>query len=306
MRRVAAIDVGTNSVLLTVAEAGASGPQAVLELATVTRLGGGVDRSRRLSPQACDRTLEALSRYAAEIERAGAEQVAVVGTSALRDAEGADEFLAKVELTLGTRPRVIAGSEEAQLTCAGALSGLGLRGRVCVCDVGGGSTELIGGVTDQSAVSIQSAQSLDIGSVRLSERHLASDPPTANELTTLEAATQCALARVQAPAANTPLVGVGGTVTTLVTIVLEMRAYDSARVHGARLSTDVLTALKTRLASLPLASRRIVAGLEPARADVIVAGTSIVCCVLAWAGADELIVSDRGVRWGLVQQMLSS
>ncbi len=305
----AAIDIGTNSVLLVIAARGPAGPVPLVERATITRLGEGVDRTRRLSDAAVERNLNCLRAYAEELGRHGSPRLDVVGTSALRDAEGAEHFLDEAERILGVRPRVIAGDEEAALTFRGALSGLGLRGRLLVFDVGGGSTELI--VGDAGDAAPQSRVSLDIGSVRLFERHVRSDPPSAAELAAIERDITGALAGA-APlqdlktdgSAPFTLVGVAGTVTTLKSLELGMERYDAARVHGAPLSLDVVDDLCVKLSQLSLAERTRLPGLEPKRADVIVAGALIVRELLRRSGSTALVVSDRGVRFGLLDQLL--
>jgi exopolyphosphatase / guanosine-5'-triphosphate,3'-diphosphate pyrophosphatase len=305
----AAIDIGTNSVLLVIAAAEASGPRALLERATITRLGEGVDKTRRLAPAAVERNLACLRAYAEDLRAHGSPKLDVVGTSALRDAEGAQAFLDEAERILGVRPRVIAGDEEARLTFRGALSGLALRGRLLVFDVGGGSTELI--VGDAAGTSPpESRVSLDIGSVRLFERHVHGDPPRPAEVANVEAdiARQLASAAPLARLGSEPLtlVGVAGTVTTLKSLELGLPAYDSARVHGAVLTLSAVEDLCAQLASLSLAERQRLPGLQPKRADVIVAGALIVRELLRRVGATETIVSDRGVRFGLLDALLSA
>ncbi len=305
MTRVAAIDIGTNSVLLVVAEGGEGPVRAIVERATITRLGQGVDRTRRLAPDARRRTLECLSRYADEIDSAGVARLDVVGTSALRDAEGGEEFVRDAERVLGRAPRVIAGDEEARLTFAGSLSGLDLDGDVAVFDVGGGSTEIIVGKAERGhAPRVIQERSLDIGSVRLFERHVTTDPPSAAELERARADIDAALSSAPRAPASAQLVGVAGTVTTLAAIEQALVDYDSGRVHGATLLRAQVDALASRLGALPLSSRKALPGLQPERADVIVTGALIVGQVMGWASADRLTVSDRGVRWGLVQQLL--
>lgn len=307
--RVAAIDIGTNSVLLLIAERRGGDLVALVERATITRLGQGVDASRALAPEAVERTLACLARYGEEIRALGALRVDAVGTSAMRDAAGGEAFIARARELIGVAPRVISGPEEAELTFAGALTGLDVPadGPRVVFDVGGGSTEIIvggpGGTVAQSA-------SLDIGSVRLTERHIRSDPPTEAELEAVRADARAALATLPAErlAAAPTLVGVAGTVTTLTAIVHDVVPYDSARVHGARLTGAELAAVTARLASMPLAARRQLRALDPARADVIVAGSVIIEEILAWvsqrAGAPvDLVTSDRGVRWGLAERL---
>jgi exopolyphosphatase / guanosine-5'-triphosphate,3'-diphosphate pyrophosphatase len=309
-KRVAAIDIGTNSVLLVIAAAEPAGARPLLERATITRLGEGVDHTRRLAPAAVERNLACLRTYAEDLRAHGSPPLDVVGTSALRDAQGAGEFLDAAERILGVRPRVIAGDEEARLTFRGALSGLPLRGKLLVFDVGGGSTELIvgdaaGGAPPESRVS------LDIGSVRLFERWVKSDPPRPEELGRIEAqiaeelAAAGPLSRVASGEPIT-LVGVAGTVTTLKALELEIPVYDAARVHGAVLTLSAVESLCAKLASLPLSERVKQPGLEPKRADVIVAGALIVRDLLRRAGARELVVSDRGVRFGLLEALISA
>jgi len=307
--KVAAIDIGTNSVLLVIAAAEAGGPRPLLERATITRMGEGVDRTRELAPAAIERTLECLRRYAADLREHGSPPLDVVGTSALRDAQGAGDFLDEAEQILGVRPRVIAGEEEAELTFAGALSGLELQGELLVFDIGGGSTELIFGRADGAARSIQSRVSLDIGSVRLFERHIRSDPPSAAELSAVEADIARALSSAQplssSAGSGAQLVGVAGTVTTLKAVELGLSPYDGARVHGATLTLASVEALCVKLSSLPLRERVELPGLEPKRADVIVAGALIVRELIRRAGATEMVVSDRGVRFGLIEHVLA-
>lgn len=308
--RVAAIDIGTNCVLLLVAEAergrgGALTP--LLERATVTRLGEGVDRNRRLLDTACERTLTCLADYAAELRKLGVTQLVAVGTSAMRDAAGGQGFVARAKDLLGVAPRVIDGTEEARLTFAGALSGLPQTGRVTVFDIGGGSTEIVVGSRDPQQRSIAQAVSLNIGSVRLFERHVSGDPPSVASMALVERDIQDALLSApdvsRSPREYSTLVGVAGTVTQLAALELELERYDSARVHGYTLTRNTVERLAARLASLDLAQRRALPGMEPARADVIVVGSAIARAVLQWSGATELVVSDRGVRWGLAEEL---
>ena len=305
VERIATLDIGTNSVLLLIAKPSAGSLEPVLERATITRLGENVDANRALSPAAVERTLACLADYAREIAAHGVTQLAAVGTSALRDAAGGSEFLDAAERLLGVRPRVISGAEEAELTFHGALSGIEAQAGVCVFDVGGGSTEIITGSAGATR-SVSSAVSLDIGSVRLFERHVRHDPPLADEMARAEADIEQALAAAKRPSANFTLVGVAGTVTTLVAIELGLTRYDAARVHGATLSRASVAAIAERLRRLTLAERQQLAGLEPKRADVIVIGAAIVRSVLEWSGAAELVVSDRGVRFGLAERLVAS
>jgi exopolyphosphatase / guanosine-5'-triphosphate,3'-diphosphate pyrophosphatase len=302
--RVAAIDIGTNSVLLLVAETKAGGGLSpLLERATITRLGEGVDRTRELAEAARVRTLSCLGDYASELARLAPERLAVVGTSAMRDARGGPEFAAEAETLLGVRPLVISGRREAELTFRGTLSGLDVNGPVAVFDVGGGSTEIVVGNASATPPSLESAKSLDIGSVRLFERHVRSDPPASAEMLDLRKAVDGALLAEPSVPDRATLVGVAGTVTTLAAIASAIDPYDGARVHGSRLSLETIRELAHRLASMTLEARRELPGLEPRRADVIVAGAALVERFVSWTGQREIVVSDRGVRWGLAEEL---
>jgi exopolyphosphatase/guanosine-5'-triphosphate,3'-diphosphate pyrophosphatase len=312
--RVAAIDIGTNSALLLIAEARGGELVPVLERSQITRLGEGVDATRALAPEAVRRTLTCLEEYGAEIRAAGVDRIAAVGTSAMRDAAGGEDFRTRARAILGAEPQVISGAEEAALTFTGAITGLSLPdGIFTVFDLGGGSTEIICGARGGALTAV----SLDIGSVRLTERHVRSDPPAPEELAAIRADAAQALAGAlsqQAPLSGAlsqqaplsgPLVGVAGTVTTLTAFARAVFPYDSARIHDARLTAAEVTRIRAELAGMPLARRRALPAINPARADVIVAGAVIVEELLAWAKADELIVSDRGVRWGLAYRLVN-
>ncbi|MBM4363446.1 MAG: Ppx/GppA family phosphatase, partial [Deltaproteobacteria bacterium] len=292
-RPVAAIDVGTNTALLLIAGGSPESPTPLLERATITRLGKGVDRTGRLDGAALDRTIECLAGYGDELRARGVTHAAAVCTSAARDAENGAELVARAEAALGCAVRVIGGEEEAALTFEGALTGLGVDGAVTVFDVGGGSTEIIHGTASAGAEGSRrlpgASVSLDVGSVRLTERHLSSDPPTAAELAATTAAARTALAGAT-PRPGT-LVGVAGTVTTLAALHLGLVPYDGARVHGARLSLLDVERWSARLGSLAVAERARLPGLDPKRADVIVAGALLVAELLRWSGREELIAS---------------
>jgi exopolyphosphatase/guanosine-5'-triphosphate,3'-diphosphate pyrophosphatase len=328
--RVAAIDIGTNSVLLLIAESRGADVVALVERAVITRLGQGVDATRTLAPQAVARTLDCLADYAEQIRALGVERIDAVGTSAMRDAGGGEEFVARARDILGVAPRVISGREEAELTFEGALLGLDLppslwgldadrlahshARAVTVFDVGGGSTEIILG---DASGKVDQAFSLDVGSVRLTERHIRTDPPRPEEIDAVRMDVRRALASAPArPDLSVPsvVVGVAGTVTTLAALIGDVIPYDGARVHGSRMRRADLSAALLQLGSLSLAERRALAAIDPARADVIVAGAVLVEEVVAWARpgdgraidpqAVDLIASDRGVRWGVARRIL--
>lgn len=178
--------------------------------------------------------------------------------------------------------------------------GLGLDGPVTAFDIGGGSTEVIAGMTGPTSnEKVERRTSVDVGSVRLFERHVRSDPPSAAEMSAVSTLAMDQLRAIPPPPAGQPLVGMAGTVTTIAAIARAVQPYDPARIHGLRLSVNEIAATSRLLSGMSLAERKHVTGLEPKRADVIPVGAAIVEAVLAWAGAHELIVSDRGLRWGL-------
>lgn len=307
--RVATIDIGTNTTLLLVAERTAAGLRAVREIATITRLGQGVDQTRQLAPEAVARTLACLEGYAAAVKELGVSKTAIVGTSAMRDAGGSDVMRSRVAGLFGVEPEVISGAREAELTGRGALSGLGWDGPAMVFDIGGGSTEAIALDRERR---VAERVSVDIGSVRLTERVRPSDPPTAAELGTMRETARAALAPLTGIAGvyaglggREAPVGVAGTMTTLAAVAMELATYDGAKVHGSALAKTAIEEVVARLAAMPLERRAGVAGLDPKRADVIVAGGCVALACLDAMGADRVVVSDRGVRWGLAEELAS-
>jgi exopolyphosphatase / guanosine-5'-triphosphate,3'-diphosphate pyrophosphatase len=281
--RVGVVDLGTNSTRLLVAEVDDGRVEEVARHTQITRLGEGVDERRKLLPLPIARVRNVLADYRRELEELGAERVLAIGTSAIRDAENGEAFLGEVEWSYGFATRLLSGSDEAQLTRRGVANGRELGDDTLVLDVGGGSTELI---------TARERTSLDVGSVRLTERHLHSDPPTDEELEAAARAVRDELPFLEPDGA----IGVAGTITTLA--ALELGGYDPHRVHGYRLSREGVGAQLDRLASLPLAQRRELAGLEPERAPVIVAGAVIVREVLDRYGLAGLEVSERDILHG--------
>jgi exopolyphosphatase / guanosine-5'-triphosphate,3'-diphosphate pyrophosphatase len=281
--RVGVVDLGTNSTRLLVADVDGDRVDEVSRRTTITRLGEGVDERRKLLPLPVARVRNALSEYRRELEGLGAERVLAIGTSAVRDAENGEAFLGEIEWSYGFATRLLSGAEEAELTRRGVANGRLLDNRTLVLDVGGGSTELI---------TAGDRTSLDVGSVRLTERHLRSDPPTPDEL---EAAANDVRAELPALDAG-DAIGVAGTITTLA--ALELGGYDPDHVHGHRLSRDAVEAQLERLASLPIAERRELPGLEPERAPVIVGGAVVVREVLDRYGLDALEASERDLLHG--------
>jgi exopolyphosphatase/guanosine-5'-triphosphate,3'-diphosphate pyrophosphatase len=281
--RVGVVDLGTNSTRLLVAEVDDGHVEEVARHTQITRLGEGVDERRKLLPLPIARVRNVLADYRRELEELGAERVLAIGTSAIRDAENGEAFLGEVEWSYGFATRLLSGSDEAQLTRRGVANGRELGDDTLVLDVGGGSTELI---------TARERTSLDLGSVRLTERHIHSDPPTDDELEAAARAVRDELPSLEPDGA----IGVAGTITTLA--ALELGGYDPQRVHGYRLSREGVGAQLDRLASLPLAQRRELAGLEPERAPVIVAGAVIVREVLDRYGLAGLEVSERDILHG--------
>lgn len=297
--RAAAIDIGTNSVLLLVGETSSAGRMvAIHQEALITRLGQGVDERHALDPEAIARTLEALRHYAARMDALGVGSRCAVGTSALRDACNASTFTAPAGRLLGCPVEVISGKREATLIMRGVSSSFeSIDERTIIFDVGGGSTEFV------RCGSAPRLQSLDVGTVRLTERHLTTDPPDAGQLRAIRDEVNRQLARL-GDAFERPqrLIGVAGTVTTLLAVELELTQYDSSRIDGGRLSRNQIDGLRRRLSDITLKERKELAGLDPGRADVIVAGAELVGTVMTHFALDELFVSDRGVRWGLLLQ----
>ena len=304
MRRIASIDIGTNTVLLLIAE-GEPGqpPRALVERCEITRLGQGVDQTKVLAAEAIARTVEALRGYGAIAREHGAEVVAV-GTQALREVRNATAFLDPARRALAGEIEIISGAREAQLAyVAVAGSFPELAARCAVVDVGGGSTEL----TVAEGGQVVQRQSTRLGSVRLHERFCKSDPPSEAEWSALLSHVDDTLAGALSGGvpAGTPLVGIAGTVTTLAAIEGGVHPYDGARVHGTRLRRAQVEGLVERLRRMPVVERLRVPGLEPKRADVIDAGAAILRGVMARAGADEVVVSDRGLRWALAYERLA-
>jgi exopolyphosphatase/guanosine-5'-triphosphate,3'-diphosphate pyrophosphatase len=296
--RFAAIDVGTNTVLLLVAERRGGALVPVLERAEITRLGRGVDASGRLDPSAIRDTVAVLAAYAADARRLGAAGIVCVATSAARDARNGAEFFEAARAAAGLVPEVIPGEEEARLVWKSAWRDFGRPGApLAVLDVGGGSTEFTFGDGPLPA----GRTSLQVGAVRLTERHVRGDPVSPAELAAVRAAAREALRPLggMAPRGGR-LVGVAGTVTTLSSVAQALPAYDAERVHGAALGLKEVEALVARLAALTVAARAALPGMEPKRADVILAGALVVAEAMRATGFERLTVSDRGVRWGLL------
>ena len=308
MSRVAAFDCGTNSLRLLVAdldrETGEM-TELVREM-RIVRVGEGVDRTGRIAAASMERAFGALDEYGVLLDEHRPTAIRFCATSAVRDAVNAAEFMDGVRQRLGVEPEVLDGDAEARASFAGATRVLReVDDPVLVLDIGGGSTELILGAVGDGEPAVETAHSLDIGSVRLTERHLHSDPPTAEQVRALctdvdEALDGC---RVD-PARARTVVGVAGSVTTVAAAALGLTAYERERIHLARLDREVVSAAVADLVAMSVTERRALGYMHPGRADVIAAGALILDRVLRRATADELIVSESdildGIAWSVV------
>jgi exopolyphosphatase/guanosine-5'-triphosphate,3'-diphosphate pyrophosphatase len=300
--RVAAIDCGTNSIRLLIADVDDMGLHDVVRRMEVVRLGAGVDRTGRLSDEGLVRTFAALDDYAGEIRQHGADRVRMVATSATRDAANRDAFVAGVVDRLGVPPEVVTGEEEAQLSFVGATRELGARSGLeppyLVCDIGGGSTEFVLGDTD----GVRGAMSVDVGCVRMTERHLADDPPSAAQVAAaradVTAAVQQAADVVDFAEART-LVGLAGSVTTVVAIALELSEYDAQRIHHARISAADVHAITERLLGMRRDERAAIPVMHPGRVDVIGAGALVLDTVVVVGGFDAVVASEHDILDGI-------
>ena len=306
--RVATIDLGTNTVRLLVAEAerGAATWQVIEHDQRVTRLGEGSRAAGRLAEAPAMRTTAVVVDYVERARRAGAARIEIVATSAVREAQNGAEYARQLERATGVVVRVIAGEEEARLTLGGIVQGLGPGvGTTLAFDIGGGSTEFMlarGGV-------LMATLSLRLGVVSLAERYPLAEPGALAEYRALEDDVARQLARELAPpiadARVDRLVGSAGTVTTLAALDLGLATYDPARVQGHALTRAAIARQRARLAALDVAGRATLPCLEPGRADLILPGIAIVMATLARVGSERLIVSDSGLREGIMAEILT-
>ena len=295
--RLATIDIGTNTTLLLVAEASHGEVRVLAEHAEITRLGRGIGSDGGLGRPGIERTLAVLTNYAAIARSLGAALYAI-GTEALRRAPNAHDFLEPAGLILGSAVEVIDGDREAALTFLAAERSFPheTKGTTVVLDIGGGSTEII--VARSSRMDFR--RSLPVGSVRLTEKHIRNDPTTAAEVAAITDEIAQQLSSVPFPAGPMTLIGTAGTVTTLAAMALNLQSYDPARVHGHRMTLPALMKQIDRLRGSTQAKREKMAGLDPKRADVILAGACILQQIAISAHATDILVSDRGIRWGLL------
>jgi len=297
--KLGAFDVGTNTVLMLAVEIDGSGrPQPLLEYSRITRLGRGVDRNGRLDPASAALTLAAIEEFAARGRALGVERFVAAGTASLRDAADGPEFIARVRERAGVELETITGIEEASLSHLAVTRGLAIDPSIAllIVDIGGGSSELIRAEQGRPLEMV----SLQIGSVRMTERYIHSDPPSAADVRALTGAIDSAIDAAHWNFRPAKMVGIAGTVTTICAVALAMTEYDAAIVHGHVLARAEVERVAELFRSRPLAERRKLPGLLEGRADVIYAGAMILLRVMERFGAGAVVVSDQGVRWGLV------
>jgi exopolyphosphatase / guanosine-5'-triphosphate,3'-diphosphate pyrophosphatase len=307
MRRVAAVDCGTNSIRLLIADIDPE-RKALTDIARemrIVRLGEGVDRTGRLSAAALDRTIGALRDYAELIGQASPQAVRMVATSATRDAENSQEFTGRVKGVLGVAPEVVTGDEEAALSFTGATRELtDTPSPYLVTDIGGGSTEFVLG----GPAGVSGGRSVDIGCVRMTERHLHGNPPPQAEIAAatrdIDSALDQVAAAIPAETART-LVGLAGSVTTVAGIALRLRAYDASRIHHSRIPAGQVHEIATGLLGQTRAQRAAIGVMHPGRVDVIGAGALVLDRIMTRFGFAEVLVSEHdildGIAWSLVR-----
>jgi exopolyphosphatase/guanosine-5'-triphosphate,3'-diphosphate pyrophosphatase len=302
--RIAVIDIGTVTTRLLVADTDGASVDEVVRRTAVTHLGEGLHASGRLSEAGIERVAASVGVFVDEAERLGAESLLAIATSAARDASNGRAFVERIERE-GVRPRIIPGATEARLSFSGATYRLD-DDDILVADLGGGSTELVFGSAHDTAegreIEIDAARSLDVGSSRVLDMFLASDPPKAGELEAASAWVTDEMRPFFDALRSRPrtLITLAGTGTTLSAVRQELAVYDPERVHLSRLTGGDVADLLGRLAAMPLEARRGVVGMDPARADVIVAGALILETIMALAGVDSTVVSEHDILYGLV------
>jgi exopolyphosphatase/guanosine-5'-triphosphate,3'-diphosphate pyrophosphatase len=301
--RVAAVDCGTNSIRLLVADLEGPEKKDVHREMRVVRLGEGVDRTGLLAPAALERTRAAARDYATTCRDLGVERTRFVATSATRDAGNRGDFVALVQDAFGIEPEVVSGDEEAALSFLGATRGLVAEPPFLVVDIGGGSTELVLG-TDR----VEAAASVDVGCVRLTERHLRDDPPgpeqVAAALADVERALAAAARLVPVDRARTA-VGLAGSVTTVAAMALGLPSYQPERIHLSRISAQDVRAVTDRLLSMTRAERAEVPSMHPGRVDVIGGGALVLRAVVDRFGLEEVLVSESDILDGIALSLLA-
>lgn len=293
--RVAAVDIGTNTVRMLVADVDGIRIEDVDRAVDVVGLGRGLDRSGAMAPESIGVAVAALTGYGRRIHEANPSRIRVVATSAARDASNSGELMERIEAVLGVAPDVISGEAEAALAFAGAVWGVGSPGRHLVIDLGGGSTEFVSGFEHPDV-----AVSVDIGSVRLTDRLLAARPPTSAELERARLEVRKMFATVSIPGPPRGVIGVAGTFTSLAAIHLGLKRYDRAKVHRMRLALGDLDGLVARLADMTLEETAAIPSLDPMRAPVILAGAVVATEAVRRSGSKSVMVSEADMLEGIV------
>ncbi len=298
--RIASIDIGTNSILLTVVQLDGGAITTLSERSRITRLGEGLNATGKLSDEPVRRSLEALREYLAECQHYDVQEILAVGTEVLRKAGNAETFL-QACAQMGLSVEVISGEREAQLSYLSVVKDPVFAERsacLTMLDVGGGSVEISRGCEG----TLQTSRSYPIGAVRLTEAHLKADPPAPDEVDRLREAVQQHLQTETSLGDGEYLVGVGGTFVNLGCLHLRLPHHDPERVHGDTLRLGEMRSLADMLCALPLSERRNLPGIEPDRAPVLHAGALIASTAMECLKANEIAVSMRGLRWGLIYE----
>ena len=305
--RFAAVDLGTNTILLVVAELNEDGSfRIITDRAEITRLGEGVDKTGAISSAGAERNFTTMKDYLRLCREMGVDEIVTVGTSALRDAQNGPAFIQRIARELGLELRVLSGEDEARYSYLAVDRGLRLKAEdVLVVDVGGGSTEFIWA----KAGALHRSASLNLGSVRLTERFFRSDPPLADERAQMAAAIDPEIRGLlyqwgrEGP--FDVMVGIAGTFTTLAAVMKGLKNYSHSEVHGSLLTLAEIERQVQLYESKTIAERKQIAGLEPKRADVILAGALLIERIMKLCGMDEVIVSDQGIRYGLLYEKIA-
>lgn len=298
--KAAAIDIGTNSIKAVIGEKTCKGVRIIGESVLVTRLGEKVNQSGVINPKSAQRTLEGFERLVRECRELGASRIRAAATSVVRDAGNRRYFLSEAHACTGIAVEPLSGSEEAQLCRLAVVMDpafAGIDGRLVTIDIGGGSTEI---------TYPGQAFSLDLGAVRLHETHIRSDPPKDSEVAAVEASARETLSELALPPLEAVIVGTGGTVVNASRILRRTPVCEYADVHGESINSAELEELRAQMARMPVDKRRQMVGLDPERADIILTGIIILQAVMAAIGAKQVAVSVRGLRHGMLHEMLEA
>ncbi len=307
MQQLASIDIGTNSTLLLIAEYNGKSLTPIYNGIEITRLGQGVGKTGRFHPDAMERTFNTLRHFQRICQEHGITEVVIGGTSAMRDATNGSEFIARVKSELGWEITILTGDDEARLTFLATQQEFSeMDNDLFVVDIGGGSTEFIAGNSHE----MRFRKSLDVGTVRFTEQFISNDPPGEKEILIarqhIRKQLQLELNELDIASDRTTFIGVAGTVTTLLAVEKRMEQYHPEEIHKQPLTIIQMNQLYDLFCSMPLEERKNLPGLQPKRADVITMGTVILQEIMSHFQCSELLVSDRGVRYGLLYDYLRS